>query len=64
MLPNASVEASSGAGPGPAPFTKGGFLQGIGFPVLSRFVMPGLGPAPFTKDGFLQELVLPVHSGC
>ena len=25
------------AGPGPAPFTKGTFLQGLVFPVLSRF---------------------------
>ena len=26
--------------PGLAPFTKGGFLQGLSFPVLSRFSMP------------------------
>ena len=58
---------------GQAPFTKGGFLQGLVFPVLSRFSMPrarargqaslaGLGRpglAPFTKGGFLQGIVSP-----
>ena len=44
------MAASSGAGrpaqamlqgrAGQAPFTKGGFLQGLVFPVLSRFSMP------------------------
>ena len=41
--------SSSRRRPGLAPFTKGGFLQGLSFLVLSRFLMPGPGPAPFTK---------------
>ena len=40
MLHHASVGARPGAGPGPAPFAKGGFLKDLVFHVLSRFSMP------------------------
>ena len=40
MLVTAPVGASPGAGPGPAPFAKGGFLKDLVFHVLSRFSMP------------------------
>ena len=40
MLESGPVGASPGAGPGPAPFAKGGFLKDLVFHVLSRFSMP------------------------
>ena len=40
MLASGPVGASPGAGPGPAPFAKGGFLKDLVFHVLSRFSMP------------------------
>ena len=40
MLASGPAGASPGAGPGPAPFAKGGFLKDLVFHVLSRFSMP------------------------